>query len=151
MHMYVFSKNQSLIIFFILYVVAVQFSTGCENIPQEAEIKEYSVSSEKIQMIDSIISFNNILEGDKITVHFRFKNIGNKPLLIKDILTDCGCTVAEKPDYPVNPNKIDSIKIKFNSTGKVGSIYKEISIHSNDDRCPYTKIYLTGTVANRYN
>ena len=46
--------------------------------------------------------FGKIQEGDTVTHDFGFTNTGNAPLLISDISTGCGCTVAEWPRKPID-------------------------------------------------
>ncbi|HEX4851256.1 MAG TPA: DUF1573 domain-containing protein, partial [Puia sp.] len=51
-----------------------------------------------IEWLDSANrDYGKIAEGKKLDVTYRFKNSGNKPLIIERVQPSCGCTVAEQP------------------------------------------------------
>jgi len=87
--------------------------------------------STSVQMIDSTYDFGNVTEGEKVTYNYRFKNTGTKPLIISSATASCGCTVPEKPEEPVKPGQIGSLKVVFNSEGRVGPTHKTVTVISN--------------------
>ena len=84
-----------------------------------------------IQWLDSAFNKGTITEGEKIEIVYRFKNTGEKPLIIKDVRPSCGCTVAEKPMEPIAPGEEGSIKAVFDSQNKPGPSHKTITVISN--------------------
>lgn len=84
-----------------------------------------------IQWMDSIKNFDKITEGQKLEVVYRFKNTGNKPLVITDVRPGCGCTVADKPAEPIMPGKEGEIKAAFDSKDKAGQQHKNITVQAN--------------------
>ena len=60
---------------------------------------------------------------------FEFTNTGDTPLIITNVLSTCGCTVATKPTEPIMPGKTGKIGIKYNMT--LGPIRKTITVESN--------------------
>jgi len=84
-----------------------------------------------IQWIDSVRNYGKITEGQQLEVSFRFKNTGNKPLVIKSVQPACGCTAAAPPDKPVLPGEEGVINATFNSQGRVGSNSKDITVIAN--------------------
>lgn len=60
---------------------------------------------------------------------FEFTNTGDTPLIITNVLSTCGCTVATKPTEPIMPGKTGKIGIKYNMTP--GPIRKTITVESN--------------------
>ena len=60
---------------------------------------------------------------------FEFINTGDTPLIITNVLSTCGCTVATKPTEPIMPGKTGKIGIKYNMT--LGPIRKTITVESN--------------------
>ena len=84
-----------------------------------------------IQWLDSTFNKGTITEGEKIEIVYRFKNTGEKPLIIKDVRPSCGCTVAEKPLEPIAPGKEGIIKAVFDSQNKPGPSHKTITVISN--------------------
>jgi Protein of unknown function (DUF1573) len=87
--------------------------------------------STTVEALDTLYNFGTIKEGDKAEFSFRFKNTGTKPLIIESASAACGCTVPEKPEKPIMPGEIGSIKVVFNSAGKVGAQYKNVTVISN--------------------
>jgi outer membrane biosynthesis protein TonB len=75
--------------------------------------------------------FGSIKEGEKVTHIFKFKNTGDKPLIISDAKGSCGCTVPSYPKEPIAPGKSGEIKVEFNSAGKKGSETKFVTLNAN--------------------
>lgn len=97
------------------------------------------------QLIDTVFRIGQITEGETASFSFRFKNVGDKPLVISAAHASCGCTVPEKPEAPIKPGETGYIKVAFNSRGRVGPIYKEVEIISNSTP-PFPVLKLTGEV-----
>lgn len=118
--------------------------TGTANAaPQSANVPVDPASLTSIQWIDSTLDKGTITEGEKIEVAYRFKNSGNKPLVIKEVRPSCGCTVAEKPEKPIAPGDEGVIKGVFNSANKLGPNHKTMHVIANTEPNDYT---LTFTV-----
>ncbi len=84
-----------------------------------------------VQLIDSIIDFGTVADGEKVVVNYRFKNTGSTPLIVLNASASCGCTVPEKPEKPVLPGETSYIKVEFNSQGRVGQAHKDITVIAN--------------------
>ncbi|SDM09942.1 Protein of unknown function [Daejeonella rubra] len=78
-----------------------------------------------------VYDFGEIKEGEKVTYDFKFKNIGNSPLIISSATATCGCTIPEYPKEPVAPGAEGVIRVVFNSAGKPGMQNKIVSITAN--------------------
>lgn len=86
----------------------------------------------KIEILakNNTIDYGEVIKGkDNGIRSFEFKNIGDKPLIINNVQSTCGCTIPEFPKSPVLPGKTDFIKIKYNM--KVGPIRKTITVETN--------------------
>ncbi len=73
----------------------------------------------------------DLRQGEKAEYLFEFTNTGNKPLIIQNVISTCGCTVPEWPKTPVKPGEKAVLKVVFDSTGKIGRQNKIITIRSN--------------------
>ena len=104
--------------------------------------------STTVQIIDSAYNFGKVTDGEKVEYSYRFKNTGNKPLVIIQATASCGCTVPQKPEKPILPGETGFIKIVFDSKGRVGEAHKTISIISNA-KPEFEPLVLTGTVAEK--
>lgn len=85
-----------------------------------------------IQWIDSLHQeLGKVQEGQVLEVSWKFKNSGNKPLIITNAAASCGCTVAEKPEEPIAPGGEGIIKAKFDSKGREGAQRKDVYVTAN--------------------
>lgn len=93
--------------------------------------EEHFQDTTTVQMIDSVYDFGKVTDGERITYSYRFRNTGNKALVISSATASCGCTVPEKPEEPVKPGETGSLKVVFNSEGRVGPTNKAVTVISN--------------------
>ena len=86
-----------------------------------------------IEWLDSMnTSLGKITEGQVVEVSWRFKNSGNKPLVIQNVKESCGCTIAAKPEQPIAPGETDVIKAKFDSHNQhPGYVRKDVTVRAN--------------------
>src|SRR5258706_16379537 len=77
-----------------------------------------------------------VKEGDQVDVAFRFKNAGNKNLVITDVTASCGCTVPEKPEKAFAPGEEGVIKARFDSRDKHGEVRKMVYVTANTSPSP---------------
>lgn len=85
----------------------------------------------RIEFKEDNYDFGEIEQGNKAEHLFSFKNTGNIPLVISNILTTCGCTAPSWPKEPIPPGGSGVIKVVFNSTGKMGKQNKVVTVFSN--------------------
>jgi len=85
-----------------------------------------------IQWLDSTyIDMGKVKDGQVVEVSFRFKNSGNKPLVITNVSASCGCTIPERPEQPFAPGEEGVIKAKFDSKGRPGVNTKQVYVTAN--------------------
>ena len=75
--------------------------------------------------------FGVIKEGDVADHSFKFKNIGNEPVIISNVKASCGCTTPYWPKNPIPPGGSGEIKASYNSKGRPGGFVKSITVTSN--------------------
>ena len=97
---------------------------------KEKAIKDSS-SFTTIQWLDSTFKDLGQLKKDQtVELTYRFKNTGDKNLVIDNVSVQCGCTVVEKPERAFAPGEEGVIKTKYNGSGQ-GQIRKEIYVTAN--------------------
>ena len=100
-----------------LVVCLISFS----SFPQDAP---------KIEFKQETINYGDVVKGQDDGVRiFEFTNTGTAPLIITNVISSCGCTVADKPANPILPGKSDKITVKYNMNP--GPISKTITVESN--------------------
>ncbi|MFH1121486.1 MAG: DUF1573 domain-containing protein [Bacteroidota bacterium] len=93
-----------------------------------------TVGSEDMPVMDfetDFHDFGRIIQGEKVSFGFRFKNSGNSDLIISSVSSSCGCTVPDFPKTPVKPRESHKIDVRFDSEGRRGFQNKTITISSN--------------------
>lgn len=75
--------------------------------------------------------FGEIIDGKVVSHDFIFTNIGNEPLIIKNVKASCGCTTPYWTNVPVLPGKKGKITASYNSKNRPGNFNKTITITSN--------------------
>jgi len=114
----------------IILYLTINSLLGFQNICK-AQVAESILSGPQITFDFVSYDFGNIQQGNIGNIEFRFQNTGNEPLTISNVLTSCGCTVSDWPKTPVLPGSVNSLKITFDSTGKIGQQEKVITVVSN--------------------
>ena len=98
-----------------------------------------------IQFEETSHDFGKIIQGEKVSYTFKFKNTGNSDLLISKVSTSCGCTVGEYPKAPIEPGSSGKIEVTFNSHGKKGFQNKTITVLANTEP-NHTTLYIKSNV-----
>lgn len=126
----------------LLYIlIAVGLLTACQDEQTHKPASAAGTADQTdIQWIDSAKDMGKINEGQIVEVAFRFKNTGNKPLVIEGVSPSCGCTVANPPAEPIAPGAEGEIKASFNSKGRVGINQKDINVNANTKGTPVHKL-----------
>src|SRR6185369_16817943 len=91
-------------------------------------------------------NFGTIKQGESVTHEFEFTNTGIEPIIISSAQGSCGCTVPVWPKEPITKGQTSTIKVTFNSAGKMGMQDKTVTINSNARQNPVV-IHLKGAVS----
>lgn len=75
--------------------------------------------------------FGNMPEGPAAMFSYKFKNIGNEPLIIAEVQKSCGCTTPDWTKEPILPGHTGTITTSFDTKGRVGSFSKTVTVISN--------------------
>ncbi|RKS98764.1 DUF1573 domain-containing protein [Flavobacterium sp. 123] len=92
----------------------------------------FAQSGPKIEFLakDNTIDYGKVSKSNDNGIRiFEFKNTGDAPLIITEVLSTCGCTVPTKPNEPIMPGKTGKIEVKYNMAP--GPIRKTITVESN--------------------
>ena len=97
-----------------------------------------------VSMDQSEKNFGNIPLNEKREHIFKLVNMGNKPLVIYDVVTSCGCTKAEYGKEPVRPGETLELKVIYNAEDK-GRFRKNLTVYCNAEDSPL-KLTVVGVV-----
>lgn len=84
-----------------------------------------------ITFTEKTFNFGDIHQGKVVSHSFEFTNTGQKPVIIDNASSSCGCTVPSYPREPVAPGGKGRIDVQFNSTGKAGMVSKTVLVRAN--------------------
>jgi hypothetical protein len=107
----------------------------------QKELKSVDVEEEERRKSFSRIAFErlehdygNITADADYSTSFAFENTGDKPLLIYEVKTSCGCTVPNWNKKPIPPGGRDQIKVTFHpKEHQLGLDHKSVTVISNTD------------------
>ncbi len=95
----------------------------------------------QINFENKVHDFGTIEEAEgEVTYVFEFSNIGNKPLILQNVLASCGCTTPKWSKEPILPNGKGSIEVTYNPRNRPGVFRKSITVVTNAE---IPKVYLT--------
>lgn len=81
----------------------------------------------------AVWDFGSVREADGPVRHtFTGVNRGDRPLVILDVTTTCGCTVPRFSKRPVLPGDRTEITVSYDPTNRPGTFDKELWIYSSD-------------------
>ncbi|HNQ13247.1 MAG TPA: DUF1573 domain-containing protein [Bacteroidia bacterium] len=95
-----------------------------------------SSTAPEFKFVSEEYNFGTIKQGDVVTHEYSFTNVGKEPIIITDARGSCGCTVPVWPKEPIKSGESGTIKISFNSAGKLGMQDKTVTISSNATNNP---------------
>src|SRR4051812_44114220 len=103
-----FSKNYSMKTLVLVLAAGISIAACNQRSDKSAgeqpvNAMEDSTNFTEVQWMDSLLDLGTVKEGAQVNVSFRFKNVGDKPLVISHVQAGCGCTVPETPKEPYQP------------------------------------------------
>lgn len=70
-------------------------------------------------------------ERGKVEATFYFTNMGKTPLVVEDVHTSCGCTVADYTKDTVRPNHMGFVKAIYDPSYRTGSFAKSVMVRNS--------------------
>ena len=93
---------------------------------------EKTVDMTTIEIEDQDRHYYPILQGEELELNYGFTNLGEEPLIIKEVQTSCGCMfVNDNLPIVILPHKKGYIHIKYNSTKNIGLVKHYIYCYGN--------------------
>ncbi len=99
-----------------------------------------------INFKDKNFDFGKLVQGDKVNHEFTFVNDGKSDLMIRKVHASCGCTAAMTTSDMIRPGETGSIKVTFNSAGKLGTQNKTVTVITNDPQHSREILWIRGEV-----
>jgi hypothetical protein len=92
--------------------------------------------------------FGRTLPQKAVTREFSIRNFGDQDLVIENVSTSCGCTVADTlVKKVVEPGGSQPLRVTLTTPAGPGPLTKSVVVRSNDPARPLLEIKLKATVA----
>jgi hypothetical protein len=105
----------------------------------------------KVTMKQTEYDFKNIKEGKIVDHNFTITNTGGDLLKITSVRATCGCTAANPEKSDLKPGESTTIKVSFNSSGRLGPQVKYVYVNTNDPANNEIKLKIIGNVVTSEN
>ena len=80
-------------------------------------------------------NFGAIRESDgKVSHVFTGTNRTDRPIVILDVITSCGCTAPAFSKKPILPGRTTEIRVTYDPTDRPGAFTKRLTVYSSDRR-----------------
>lgn len=112
---------------------------------QVANVQEVVGPAGAFEFQETEYDFGNVKEGTLVEHTFKFKNVGEAPLVIQNASASCGCTVPSYSKEPIPVGGTGEIQVKFDSKTRVGVQSKTITVTANTKPAVST-LRIKGTV-----
>jgi hypothetical protein len=88
--------------------------------------------------IDKLVhNFGDIaIDMGPVSCEFKIKNIGNKPTVIYNVVTSCGCTKAEWTKEPIKPGETGKVTVVYKNEDGPYPFDKNITLYISDIQKP---------------
>jgi hypothetical protein len=99
----------------------------------------------QLKFTDAKKNFGFVKKGEQVKLLYAFTNAGNQPLIISDAKAECSCTKVNFPKEPVQPGKMETIEVLFDTSPTYDRQDRIVEVISNDTKSPH-KIRFKGVV-----
>lgn len=90
---------------------------------------------EKLLFEPAVWDFGTIREADGRVSHtFTGENRSDRPLVLLDVVTSCGCTVPSFSKRPILPGQKTEITVTFDPANRPGIFEKSLAVYSSERR-----------------
>ena len=131
-------KYYSIVIIISIFFAISGCNQGDENlstdvIENSASADENSSKEEQPRIVfeKTEHDFGKVIDGEIVSYSFQFTNKGDADLVITSVDPDCGCTVADYPEEPIEPGEEGYIDVQFDSKHRQGFNHKKATVLSN--------------------
>ncbi len=84
----------------------------------------------EFEFIEDKHDFGTVIEGVNATWDFKFKNVGNEPIILQptDVRASCGCTTPNWTKDTIQPGGTGLVSAQFGSAGRPGIFNKNVTV-----------------------
>ncbi len=112
----------------LFFIPVLALFVACEG------SNEVEVGNKTTMEVEKEFNAGTVVKGEIVYAVFKVRNTGKYPLVIASVEGSCSCTVASKPEDPIQPGESAEIKAEVN-TDKTpsGQITKPVTLVANTE------------------
>jgi len=111
-------------------IVLIAFSCNSKSNQTSEQVAD-STHFAELTYIEDFFDVGTVHSGELVKHSFRFRNTGNLPLVVKDVIPSCGCTKVDVSKKILKPGEDALVEVVFDSKGWFGSQYKSVTLRTN--------------------
>ncbi|MFA6779952.1 MAG: DUF1573 domain-containing protein [Paludibacteraceae bacterium] len=96
-------------------------------------LPSFSFAGGEISFETSEFDFKEVCLGSPVHHDFVFRNVGEEPLVVKDVRSSCGCVYAAWTASPVAVGDTGSVRVYYKNNVS-GTFHKTVKVISNSSR-----------------
>lgn len=104
--------------------------------------QEISAIQTTVELSVQELDFGSFPKEETKTGEILLKNTGDKPFVIYDVVTSCGCTKVDYPKQPAMPGDILKLTITYDAD-KSGRFNKSLKVYGNMQGSPI-RLFVSG-------
>ena len=104
--------------------------------------QEVSAIQTTVELSAQVLDFGTFPKEETKAGEILFKNTGDKPFVIYDVVTSCGCTKVDYPKTPARPGETLKLTITYEAD-KPGHFNKSLKVYGNMESSP-VKLFVRG-------
>jgi hypothetical protein len=108
--------------------------------------EQYNLKEPKASNDIYMWDFGQVKEGEVLEHSFILRNSKDKPVVIVNMHTSCGCTVSETQKKHLLPGEYTQINVKFHTQGYSGKVEQYVYVHTDDVSVPIIKFSVKAEV-----
>jgi hypothetical protein len=86
----------------------------------------------RIAVEPEMFDFGKAQQEKTLVKEFRIRNLGAADLVIEDVVTTCGCTVADGYAKVVKPGGSTPLRVRLETRNSFGKLARSVLVKSND-------------------
>lgn len=106
--------------------------------------QEKSAVQTKVEISTQELDFGTFPKEEQRTGEILFKNVGDKPFVIHDVVTSCGCTKVSYPKQPAMPGATLKLTITYEASTP-GRFGKSLKVYGNMEGSPI-RLFVSGEI-----
>ena len=100
----------------------------------------------RIQAVNPVYDFGQVVEGTPVRHEFTVKNTGQAELIIGQVQSSCGCTVAQSDKKRLAPGEETQLPVTFDTSHERGHASRRIDVYTNDSATPDLALTVQGVI-----